>query len=114
MKNFNLKIYSLGGQGVRSMVTKLEKSLEEKQDLFFTSLVKYDGIIKGGMVETNVVISEKKGSNPFFKKANIAIFLTDVKDPIDFEEKIDFKDSEVLQKEIQKKVLGFFKKENGF
>ncbi len=108
MKTFNLKIYSLGGQGIKSMVTKLEKSLENRQDLFFTSLVKYDGVIKGGMVETNIVISEKRGMSPFFKKANVCIFLTDVKEPIEFEERLEFKYSEVLQKEMQKKVLEFF------
>ena len=91
------------------MVTKLEKSLEDRQDLFFTSLVKYDGVIKEGMVETNIVISTEKGTSPFFKKANVCVFLTDVKNPIDSEEISDFKDSEVLQKEIQKKVVEFFK-----
>ena len=90
------------------MVTKLEKSLEERQDLFFTSLVKYDGVIKGGMVETNVVISTEKGRSPFFKKANLAIFLTKVENPLTSEEQLEMKDAEVLQKELQKKVLRFF------
>lgn len=109
MKTFNLKIYSLGGQGIRSMVTKLEKSLEKNQHLFFTSLVKYDGVIKGGIVETNIVISEKKGKSPFFKKANVCIFLTnDVKNPIDCDEKLNIQDRDVLQKRIEKRIKEFF------
>jgi hypothetical protein len=103
VKTFNLKIYSRGGQGIKSMVTKLEKSLEEKQDLFFTSLVKYDGIIKGGMVETNLIISEKQGLSPFFNKANLCILLTNVENPISCTEKIEHENSEALQKNFKKK-----------
>ena len=108
MKTFKLKIYSLGGQGIRSMVTKLEKTLNHRQDLFFTSLVKYDGVIKGGMVETNIVVSEKKGKSPFFQKANLCICLTEVKSPIACNEKINVKDSEILETDLEKKVLGYF------
>jgi Pyruvate/2-oxoacid:ferredoxin oxidoreductase gamma subunit len=108
MKTFNLKIYSLGGQGVKSMVTKLEKALEDRQDLFFTSLVKYDGVIKGGMVETNIVISEKKGRSPFFKRANICILLTNIDRPSSCQEILEMQSSEILQKKLEQKVLSFF------
>ncbi len=96
MKTFNLKIYSLGGQKIRSAVTNLEKDLEERQDLFFTSLVKYDGVIKGGMVETNIVISTEKGKTPFFDRANLCIFLTEITNPIPADEYLTVQNLEEL------------------
>lgn len=75
METFKVKIYSEGGQGVKSMVDRLEESLGEISNLFVTSLVKYDSIIKGGTVETNIVISKTKGLSPFFSDANLCIIL---------------------------------------
>lgn len=93
-KSFKIKIYSKGGQGVKSMVSKLEKSLEKRQDLFFTSLVKYDGIIKGGMVETNIVVSKKKRENPFFEKGDVNIF---------------FEEESFKKENLERKITEFFK-----
>ena len=113
MKSFKVKIYSVGGQGIKSMISRLEKSLEHRKDLFFTSLVKYDGIIKGGAVETNLIISNKQHALPFFDECNICVLLTNTKKTIPCDEQIVLKtftkyDSLDLQKKIEEKILDFF------
>ncbi len=107
MKSFKIKIYSEGGQGIRSMIDNLEKDLKK----FYTvSLVKYDSIVKGGVVESNLIISKKKIISPFFDVADLCIVLKK-----DFDIKIkyhdiiqipEFKrnDSEDLKKKILEKI----------
>ncbi len=105
MKNtLNVKIYSRGGQRVKSMV----ESLKNFPEFFLTTLVKYDGVIKGGMVETNIVLSKKKKVNPFFEKADLCIFFTDVEKPIFCEKSLKVSDvKEVdLVKEVREAIEG--------
>ncbi len=98
---FNIKIYSRGGQRVKSMVESLEKFPE----FFLTTLVKYDGVIKGGMVETNIVLSKKKKVSPFFEKANLCVFLTEVEKPIKADEYLTVSDvSEIDLREKLKQM----------
>ena len=100
MKNsFKIKIYSRGGQRVKSMV----ESLENFPGFFLTTLVKYDGIISGGMVETNIVLSKKKKVSPFFEKANLCIFLTKVEKPIKADEYL--KVSDVSEIDLKEKLF---------
>jgi Pyruvate/2-oxoacid:ferredoxin oxidoreductase gamma subunit len=116
-KNFKIKIYSVGGQGIKSMSRRLEESLSHRYDLFFTSLVIYDGIIKGGAVETNIVISDKKNPIPFFDECDICIFTTEVKKAIPSKKTITLKtfsrdDSLDLQKGLENEIFAFFEKKN--
>lgn len=93
---FKIKIYSRGGQRVKSMV----ESLENFPGFFLTTLVKYDGVISGGMVETNIILSKRKKENPFFEKADLCILLTNVKRKIKADEYLEVENvSEIDLKE---------------
>lgn len=98
MDNFKIKIYSRGGQRVKSTV----ESLKDFPDFFLTTLVKYDGVIKGGMVETDIVLSKKKRVNPFVEEADLCIFFTDVKNPIKCKNSVEV--SSVEEIDLVKKV----------
>ncbi len=113
MKDFKVKIYSEGGQGVKSMVDRLEVDLKKNEkikDFFITSLVKYDSIVKGGLVEANLIVSQKKSVSPFFEEADLCIVLTkNVKRIIKNKELIkkegmNKKETEDLEKEIEERI----------
>ena len=121
MKRFCIKIYSEGGQGIKSMIDKLGEDLENHTFLnkyFTTSVVKYDSIIKGGTVEANFIISKEKDLSPFFDKANLCVILKkDIQDTIENEDLIkikDFKREDIkeLKGQIINKIEKFFEKEN--
>ncbi len=99
MKNeIKIKIYSRGGQRVKSMV----ESLDSFSSFFQTKLVKYDGVIRGGMVETNIVLSKKKKVSPFFEEADLCILLTEVEKPIKAKEYI--KVADVSEVDLKKRL----------
>ncbi len=95
---FKIKIYSRGGQRVKTVA----ESLENIPGFFITTLVKYDGIIKGGMVETNIILSKKRKVNPFFEKANLCILLTEIEKPIASDEYL--KISNISEVDLLKKL----------
>lgn len=72
MKIFNIKIYSVGGQGVRSLVKKMQ---DDFNNLESTSLTVYDSVIKNGAVVSFLRFSDKKIVSPFFDNIDLCIVL---------------------------------------
>lgn len=125
-KIFTIKAYSKGGQGVKSMISKLAKELSDDYQLKITSLVHYDSVVKGGLVDGDLVISNYEINSPFIETANICVILAEMKDIIkaetyivseDLKEKykndksiyIEFNDdTENLKKILFEKVLEHF------
>ncbi|GEM_PF-6240897 len=117
MKKFCIKIYSEGGQGIKSMIDKLGEDIEKHESLkryFNTAVVKYDSIIKGGTVEANFIIAQNSKNSPFFDHANLCIILKQgIENPISCDKKIkkeDFTRQEVgeLKEQIIGEVLSHF------
>jgi Pyruvate/2-oxoacid:ferredoxin oxidoreductase gamma subunit len=113
MRDFKVKIYSEGGQGIKSMVDRLEENLKKNvklKDFFIISLVKYDSIVKGGLVEANLIVSQKKSVSPFFEEADLCIVLTKnakrimKNKELIRKEGMNKKETEDLEKEIEGRI----------
>lgn len=79
---YRIKAYSTGGQGVKSMITKISKELSDKYQLKITSLVHYDSIVKGGLVDADLVVSNYEINSPFIETADLCIILAEMKEII--------------------------------
>lgn len=88
---YKIKIYSEGGQGVKSAIEILKEQLSKR--FFITTVIKYDSIVKGGIVETNILFSNQKIISPFIDTPDLLIALTKNVDP----KKISAKEKIVLE-----------------
>ena len=67
-----IKIFGIGGQGVKFMSKLLAQAFQDKK---VTISIAYDSAVRGGNIEADIVLSNKEILNPFVTNPNIVIDL---------------------------------------
>ncbi len=76
--NIKIKIYGVGGQGVKFLGKILGKVLNKYNYEFVSVNANYDTVVRGGSIDTDIVASKNKVGNPIIDKANFCIILSKV------------------------------------
>ncbi len=82
-ENIKIKIYGVGGQGVKFLSKALGKLLNRLGYENVSVNANYDTVVRGGDIDTDIVASKNKVGNPIIGKADYCIILSMVDSYVD-------------------------------